>query len=141
MSAGGRGVPGGVAGRPPFSLWEPTVLRDYCQYGLVPNPNGEGLVLACPPWIEAATYAGSAGESPYEALDQIDFPVRILRARPPAQAYGADMSSSPTPPELVKEFKDAEDFSYPEMTHFIPMQDSALVAGHVRDMAAKVTGS
>ncbi len=42
--------------RPPFNAWKPQVLRDYVDYGLLPNPNGAGYVLACAPAFEAATY-------------------------------------------------------------------------------------
>ncbi len=43
------------AGRPPFATWQARVLRDYCQHGLRPAPDGEGFVLACPPAVEAAS--------------------------------------------------------------------------------------
>src|SRR5262249_6758336 len=48
--------------RPPFSAWNPQVLRDYAVYGVLPNPNGSGYILACAPEYEAATYdyAGAA---------------------------------------------------------------------------------
>src|SRR5664279_166551 len=42
--------------RPPFNAWKPEVLRDYADYGLLPNSNGSGYVLACAPDFEAATY-------------------------------------------------------------------------------------
>src|SRR5688500_4650666 len=55
--------------RPPFSSWEPEVLKDYCDYGLLPNHDGPGFVLACPPRIEAAVYAGSASANLYDEID------------------------------------------------------------------------
>ncbi len=128
------------ASRPPFNTWDPAVLQDYCEFGLVPNPDGEGLVLACPPWVEAATYMGAGGEDPYAAIATIDYPVHILRAKPRTQPIEADMSASPTYPALVAEFTNAKDFPYPELTHFIPMQDPALVARHLRDLIAEVPG-
>jgi pimeloyl-ACP methyl ester carboxylesterase len=121
--------------RRPFSLWDPAVLRDYCQYGLVPNPGGEGYVLACPPRIEAATYAGSAGGDIYDEIATIDLPVRILRAQPRSGPVAQDMSGSPTYPELWRHFRHAEDVPLPNLTHFIPMQDPELVARHVRELA------
>ena len=122
--------------RPPFSLWDPDVLHDYCQYGLVPNPDGEGYVLACPPKIEAATYAGSAGGDIYAEIATIDIPVRILRARGrSAEQIMADMSGSPTTPDLATHFKHAEDVPVPQYTHFIPMQDPGFVADELRRMA------
>lgn len=121
--------------RRPFSLWDPSVLRDYCQYGLVPNPDGEGYVLACPPRVEAATYAGSAGGDIYDEIATIDVPVRILRAQERTGAVAHDMSGSPTYPGLAQHFRHAEDVSLPHLTHFIPMQDPGLVAGHLRELA------
>src|ERR1051325_2009778 len=43
--------------RSPFANWRPEVLRDYCEFGLLPD--GDGYVLACPPAVEAAIYADS----------------------------------------------------------------------------------
>jgi pimeloyl-ACP methyl ester carboxylesterase len=121
--------------RPPFSLWDPAVLRDYCQYGLVPNPAGEGLVLACPPRIEAATYAGSAGGDIYDEIATIDIPVRILRAKERDSDYLSDMSRSPTTPNLARHFRHAEDVYVPQYTHFIPMQNPGFVAEQIRQFA------
>ena len=121
--------------RPPFSLWDPAVLHDYCQYGLVPNPAGEGFVLACPPQIEAATYAGSAGGDIYDEIATIDVPVRILRAKERDKDYLSDMSRSPTTPDLASNFKHAEDIYVPQYTHFIPMQDPGFVADQIRQFA------
>jgi len=123
--------------RLPFSLWDPAVLRDYCRYGLVPNPGGEGFVLACPPRIEAATYAGSAGGDIYREIAAIDIPVRILRAMPRGESNAMDMSASPTAPDLAAHFRHAEDVLLPHLTHFIPMQDPQLVADHLRELAAR----
>jgi hypothetical protein len=49
-----------------------------------------------------------------------------------------DMSASPTAPDLAEHFADAEDVPLPNMTHFIPMQDPGLVAGHVLEMLWRV---
>jgi pimeloyl-ACP methyl ester carboxylesterase len=121
--------------RRPFSLWDPAVLRDYCDYGLVPNPDGDGFVLACPPKIEAATYAGSSGGDIYDEIATIEIPVRILRAQERTGAVAQDMSGSPTYPGLAQHFRDAEDVYLPHLTHFIPMQDPGLVAEHLRELA------
>jgi hypothetical protein len=47
-----------------------------------------------------------------------------------------DFSSSPTWPGLVHEFPNALEVYLPGHTHFIPMQDSALVARYVCDADA-----
>lgn len=120
--------------RPPFSGWDPEVLRDYCEYGLLPNPAGEGYVLACPPEIEAATYAGAMATDIYPAIESLTIPVRILRARQRTEGGPMDMSSSPTAPDLASHFQHAEDIFLPQYSHFIPMEDPELVARHVLEM-------
>jgi len=122
--------------RPPFSGWDPAVLHDYCDFGVVPSPTGQGYELACPPAIEAAVYAGSAGDNIYGAIATIDIPVRILRARTRQEGEGAmDMSASPTAPDLASHFRHAEDFVLPQYSHFIPMEGPAFVAEHIRELA------
>ena len=122
--------------RPPFDLWDPLVLRDYCDFGVVPGPGGRGFVLACPPEVEAATYAGSAGADPYDHIAKLTIPVRILRARQRNVDTMMDMSSSPTSPDLVAHFTNATDYLYPELTHYMPMQAPGLVAEHILEMLA-----
>jgi pimeloyl-ACP methyl ester carboxylesterase len=127
--------------RRPFSLWSPAVLRDYCNYGLLPAGTGDsdGYVLACPPEIEASVYAGSGGTNIYPEIATLTLPVRILRATPRVLQPGEqprDMSSSPTAPDLASHFAHAEDIPLPDLTHFIPMQDPGLVARHVEEMLA-----
>ncbi len=123
--------------RPPFSQWDPEVLRDYCDYGLMPAPGGDGFVLACPPEIEAATYAGSSGSDIYDEIATITAPVRVIRAREPEgerQGFG----TSPTAPDLASHFPNAEDVYLPDATHYIPMESPDLVARHVEEMLAMV---
>jgi lipase len=118
--------------RPPFDRWDPAVLRDYCEHGLLPAPDGHGFVLACPPEIEAAVYAASASADIYEEIGALEIPVRVLRAgRSRARAPEGermDMSASPTAPDLATHFKHAEDIFLPGHSHFIPMEDPGLVA-------------
>lgn len=123
--------------RPPFASWDPEVLHDYCEYGMLPAPGGDGYVLACPPEIEAAVYAGNADSDPYELIPQITVPVRILRARGRKAGEPGDMSGSPTWPRLATRFPNAEDVPVPQYSHFIPMEDPAFVAAQIMEMAAK----
>jgi pimeloyl-ACP methyl ester carboxylesterase len=123
--------------RMPFNGWNRDVLWDYCRYGLVPNPDGEGFVLACPPWAEAATYAGSAGGDIYNEIEAIDLPVRVLRARQrTAEQIMADMSGSPTAPDLASHFRHGEDRYLPQYSHFMPMEDPFFIAAQIRQLIA-----
>jgi pimeloyl-ACP methyl ester carboxylesterase len=124
--------------RAPFDRWDPAVLRDYVEFGLLPDAEGEGYVLACPPEIEAATYAASGtGGEIYEAMESLDIPVRILRARARVESDAMDMSSSPTAPDVAANFSNAEDVFLPQFSHFIPMEDPGFVAAQVREMLSK----
>jgi pimeloyl-ACP methyl ester carboxylesterase len=127
------------ADRHPYNLWQPAVLRDYCVYGLLPAADGDGFVLACPPEVEAAVYAGAATHDPYEVIHRLDLPVRVLRARQrdaAAPAGVVDMSFSPTAPDLAAHFPRGEDVLIPDRSHFIPMEDPDLVAKHILDLLA-----
>ncbi len=123
------------ADRYPFSVWQPEVLEDYCRWGVVPAPDGDGFELACPPVVEASIYMGNAGTDVHTLVPDIELPVTVLRARmrTPEDGNEMDFSKSPTWPELADEFPNARDVYLPELTHFIPMQDPALVARFIVD--------
>jgi pimeloyl-ACP methyl ester carboxylesterase len=125
--------------RPPFVTWQPQVLRDYCEHGLVPDPAGAGYVLACPPAIEAAVYAGSTSADPYPYVARVQTRVRVLRARrrgeDPLGEARTDMSSSPTAPDLASHFARGEDVYLPDYSHFMAMEDPGLIARHIRELA------
>ncbi|MCB1647494.1 MAG: alpha/beta hydrolase, partial [Pseudomonadales bacterium] len=67
-------------GRGSFAVWEDAVLRDYCDYGCLPNPEGAGYVLACPPKVEATIYMTSSANNIYGVIGDISIPVTVLRA-------------------------------------------------------------
>jgi pimeloyl-ACP methyl ester carboxylesterase len=125
------------ADRPPYSLFQPAALRDYCEYGLLPAPDGDGYVLACPPEIEASVYMTAlTNPGVHESVRALDIPVTILRAREAAGDGGPmDFASSPTWPGLVGEFRHGRDVYLPEHTHFVPMEDPELVARFVLEDA------
>ncbi|MCA9851845.1 MAG: hypothetical protein KC461_14530, partial [Dehalococcoidia bacterium] len=125
----------------PYSSWRPEVLDDYARWGLVPNPAGEGYVLACTPDMEGGTYAAS-GNGPAmgtEVIPHIGVPVTVMRGREPVPGEeAAPFSRSPTPPRLASLFADGEDVLLPELSHFIPMEAPELVAEQVRALDARV---
>jgi lipase len=114
--------------RPPFALWRPEVLRDYCDYGLLPR-NG-GYELACPPAIEASIY-GACNEpsaNPYELLGRIDQPVTVIRGGIPWNLEKFDLAASPTAPGLASNFPRGRDVLLEGRSHYIPMETPELVA-------------
>ena len=121
--------------RLPFSQWQPSVLQDYCEYGLLPFDGG--YVLACSPSIEAEIYSRSTeeGSNIYPEIATIDIPVRILRARSTTHDNPAeDLSASPTDTDLAKVFRHAIDIPLPDHSHFIPMESPELVAQHIYEL-------
>ena len=122
--------------RHPFNLWQPSVLRDYCEFGLLPNR--DGYELACPPKIEAQIYMGTSQRDLKCLLHKVTQPTVVMRAKQrigPRQTM--DFSNSPTWPGLADALPNARDIYLPELSHFIPMQRPDLVAKEIRDQLSK----
>ena len=113
--------------RAPFQDWDPLVLRDYCEYGLLPE--GDHFVLACPPIVEAAVYENSSAPASdiYPEIETIRIPVHVVRAGKEVDPAGF-MGRSPTAPELASSFTNGSDRVLTEQSHFIPMEAPALTA-------------
>ncbi|HEY8601405.1 MAG TPA: alpha/beta hydrolase [Thermomicrobiales bacterium] len=126
------------AGRPPYDGWEPRVLRDYCAYGLLPAPDGDGFVLACAPAFEGALYQVSSAEGSdiYPELALIAQPTLIVRAGAVEPGPGAGFAASPTTPDLVTRLAHARDHLDRDHSHFLPMESPARVAAYVRELLA-----
>lgn len=129
--------------REPYSFWQTQVLTDYCQHGILPNPAGPGYVLACPPIVEASVFRYSWRGAIHDRLSAITAPVTLLRAlrraHPPKGE--TDFIGSPTWEKLTELFPNATDVYLPDNTHFMPMEDPALVAGYIATHARTVATS
>lgn len=121
--------------RPPFSDWDHQVLRDYCEYGLLPKSDSELFELACPPLCEAAIYQSSGNGLLLEYLSSITATVKILRVkeRTPEDAP-FDFRPSATYKGLVGLIPRATENYLPDHTHFIPMEDPYLVAEEIKSL-------
>lgn len=120
---------------PSYAIWEPAVLEDYCEYGLLPHADGDGFDLACPPFLEASIYTGSRSIDPYPMVDQITVPVTVLRAPRGEQQATIDFTRSPTWPGLADRFANGTDIFLPELTHFLPMQDPKRIAAYIAGLS------
>jgi pimeloyl-ACP methyl ester carboxylesterase len=120
--------------RPPFVTWLPEILRDYCQFGLLPS--GDHLELACPPAAEASIYEESiAPESNiYAEVAQVTAPATILRAGIARQPGQLDLAASPTAPDLAARFARGRDVVLEGVSHFIPMEFPGRVIEEVGSM-------
>ena len=84
--------------------------------------------LACDPINEAGIYLNQKGnEVILDELPRIITPVTLLRA-PPGDDSLPDLSTSPTWPGLAAALPNCREVYLPQLNHFIPMQDPALVA-------------
>lgn len=110
------------ANRFPYDQWDADVLADYCRWGLLPRGDGDGMELACPPYLEASAYMGSAAFDPLAAAASINCPVTVLRARARKEGDAPDFSTSPTWPGVADAFPNGQDDLWADCTHFIPME-------------------
>jgi pimeloyl-ACP methyl ester carboxylesterase len=119
--------------RPSFATFTTGALRDYCTWGLLPCADPTGFELACSPEMEGAVYTAAFGNPAiHDHVEAVTVPVTLLRAmEPPTPADLADFRNSPTWPALATRFRDARDVQRPDRTHFLPMEDPALVASLV----------
>ncbi len=124
--------------RPSFASFTPAALRDYCTWGLLPCDDPPGYTLACTPEMEGAVYSGAHGNPAiHDHARAIDVPVTLLRAmEPPTPADLADFRYSPTWPRLAASFRHGRDVHRPDRTHFMPMEDPAMVAAVILDADA-----
>lgn len=117
------------ADRMPYAVWRRPVLADYCRFGVLPQAEGQGVTLACPPIVEASVYMGSLRSDLRPLLARVTMPVTVLRVRErDPDAQGMDFSTSPTWPALAAQLPDAADIYLPELTHLVSMQAPELVS-------------
>jgi lipase len=121
--------------RPPFAHWRPEVLRDYCEFGVLPQ--GEEYVLACPPHVEAAIYAASnePESNLYPVIPNIRQPVTVVRGGHPWKLDSFDLNASPTALGLAAHFPNGRDVLLEGRNHYIPMETPELVAGAILELA------
>ncbi len=117
--------------RLPFSVWNKDILRDYCQFGLLPD--GDGFVLACPPEIEAYIYKHSnwPDANISKEVTTVQSFTTILRSAKLMTKENFDLSASATDPNLASRMPHAEDVYLEGASHFIPMEHPELVINHL----------
>lgn len=127
--------------RRPFSLWDRSVLEAYCRWGILPDPESDDYVLACPPLVEAANYTQSTGSNLIDRLGEVPHPALVLRAmaRPEGERDIMDFSASPTWPGLADALPQGRDLYLPELTHFMPMQNPARIATILLEECAAIS--
>ena len=126
--------------RPPFNRWDPEILRDYCDYGLLPE--GDHFILACPPAIEASIYETSrlVVSDIYPEITQIRHPVVVMRAARTRRPDVFELGASPTSPDLWKHFAQGSEVVLPDASHYIPMESPDRVVEEIARLAGQPVG-
>ncbi len=121
--------------RPPFDLWRPEILRDYCEFGLLAEDGH--LVLACPPSIEASIYENSSAPASdlHPWLSSVEAPATVMRGGREWRMDVFDLTASPTAPDLAAELPRGRDLLLEGRSHYIPMEAPEVVVEEIRRMA------
>lgn len=120
--------------RSPFNSWQTEVLKDYCDYALKPADEAGYRQLQCDPLNEASIYITQAySDAVLGELARLRIPVTLLRAEYSGE-IPEDFSGSPTWPELATVLPDCKDVYLPQFSHFIPMEDPAMVAQYIQQV-------
>jgi pimeloyl-ACP methyl ester carboxylesterase len=107
--------------KPPFATWRRDMLRDYCEYGTRPAPDG-GVELKCPPEIEADFYSRAR-----------EFPglTRILESRSPLMLMFGEKSDSTgikIADKIADQLASGTVVTVPDAGHFLPMEQPEMIA-------------
>jgi lipase len=123
--------------RKPFVSWDPVVLRNYCEFGLLPDGGGS-LSLACPPEIEASIYecALEPAANLQPRLASLTASVTVLRAGKAFIPGVFDISASPTDPKLSRLLPRATERILAGRDHYFPMESPELVVAALKPMTA-----
>ncbi|HUA61240.1 MAG TPA: alpha/beta hydrolase [Verrucomicrobiae bacterium] len=120
--------------RDSFAGWQPEILRDYCEYGLL-RQDGH-WTLACPPEAEASIYENSTALDAdlHDELPRIAQPVVVLRAARQRQSGSIDLAASPTDPALASALPRARDIALEGVSHYIPMERPDRIAQEITEL-------
>ena len=116
------------AGRSIFARWQPDCLDDYIRSAFVPRPDG-GVGLAYPRAWEARVFETTPHDA-WGTVRRVRVPTLVLR--------GADTDTF-LPQAAVKFLRacpSARVIDVPGVTHLLPMEQPAVVAGLVGDFLA-----
>lgn len=126
-----------VSEKMPFKLWDPDVLRDHCQFGLMQSDSGV-YELRCPPLVEAEAAMNRADTDIHPFLPNINVPTTVIRGKiAQGLRHPMDNIHSCTWPNLAHSLLHGQDQHFPELTHFIPMQRPSLVAQELKELLQK----
>ncbi len=110
------------AARPPFSLLDPEVLRDYVDHGFRELPDGT-VTMKCPREVEATIFE-NPDKTAFDRLGEVATAVTVVvgtEADPPALVA----------PFVADKLPNATLVRYDDLTHFGPFQDPPRIAASI----------
>ena len=107
--------------KPPFNTWRRDMLRDYCEFGTRPAPQG-GVELKCPPEIEAEFYS-HAREFPGLALMLKSLSPLLLMFGEKSDSTGIKIAD-----KIAAQLVNGTVVTIPDASHFLPMEQPEMVA-------------
>ncbi len=110
------------AAKPPLSALDPAALDAYVRYGFYPDVDGGGVHLKCDPELEARTFEAGATQRTWELLPEITVPVVVV------SGIVEDGGPSRFAEEVAEELPHARFVELPELDHFGPLTQPALIA-------------
>ncbi|HXH21674.1 MAG TPA: alpha/beta hydrolase [Dehalococcoidia bacterium] len=115
--------------RPPFDSWTEESLRLYCEQGT--RPAEGGVVLKCPPELEARFYEAVAESDVSARFDAVRIPVRVLWGE---HGHAGGVGLGGRTGTLVP---GGEARTIPGTTHFIPMEKPEVVVAEALEFFGK----
>lgn len=130
-----------LVNHPNFGRWEKKILEDYCNYGLEQTESGH-FSLSCPPVVEASMYGAYIDPIIIEEINGYNRPVRILLAKSgePNRSF-TDFGPSVSREDIVNIFPNAISNRHDDLSHFLPMENSQLVADEIRLLICSIKTS
>ena len=112
------------ASKPPLNTLTPAALRAYVDHGFRDLPAG-GVELKCSPEVEAAVFSASFDTDVFARLGEVRCPVTV-------GASGDGGMPAGMAPLVVEALPDGRLETFPDLTHFGPMEDPPAVAAAIR---------
>lgn len=113
------------AAKPPFNGLHPDALRAYVDHGFRAQPDGT-VTLKCLPAVESEVYRMGSQHGAFERLGEVQPPVTV--------ASGAVLPFGPSAfaASIVEALAHGRLESHPDLGHFGPLEDPALIASCIR---------
>ncbi len=125
-----------LGAKPPYSCWSAEAFEIYLESALLPDPeSGEGgVVLACPPEVEATNYICGALHDGYDKLASLRQPVLLMQGSRSPKGGPLDAQG------LLSQLTDGTYREVPNATHFAPFEAPQAFAEQLCEFWAGIQG-